>query len=112
MWHCHRRAGQGVQSGDKGTTVDGFLQEERRAQQRREPLLRQDSACGDWNMLRCRVMAQVLANLRESIERSPRKVWLIYGAPLLHDAVDRAAIFQRHSLVEIGGSEFRVYASG
>jgi SAM-dependent methyltransferase len=58
------------------------------------------------------VMAQVLANLRESIERSPRKVWLIYGAPLLHDAVDRAAIFQRHSLVEIGGSEFRVYASG
>lgn len=58
------------------------------------------------------VLEQVLGNLRRSLSRDPRKVWLIYNTPLDHDVVRRASIFTHDALYEIGGTFFRVYTNG
>jgi predicted RNA methylase len=55
------------------------------------------------------VLAQVLANLRASLEINPRKIWLIYNTPMHHDAVIKSKVFLSHCYVESGGTEFRVY---
>jgi SAM-dependent methyltransferase len=57
------------------------------------------------------VMAQVLANLRRSVEESPRKIWLIYNTPRHHDVIDAAGVFPSCSRRDIGGTEFLVYAN-
>ena len=55
------------------------------------------------------VLANVLDNIRRSLEENPRRIWLIYNTPLYHDVVKRSALFQSDSFCEIGGNHFRVY---
>lgn len=58
------------------------------------------------------VMTTVLSNIRASIARAPRRVWLIYCTPWQHEVVEGSRLFKSQSLVEIGGCEFRVYTNG
>lgn len=55
------------------------------------------------------ILAQVLDNLRRSLEEKPRPVWLIYNTPKYHDVVKAARLFKSDSFFEIGGNHFRVY---
>jgi SAM-dependent methyltransferase len=57
------------------------------------------------------VLAKVLDNIRSSLERNPRSIWLIYNTPLLHDMINSAGIFKTDSCHEIGGNTFRVYSN-
>jgi SAM-dependent methyltransferase len=57
------------------------------------------------------ILAQVLNNIRRSLEENPRRIWLIYNEPRHHDLIKRAAFFKSDSFYEIGGNHFRVYAN-
>jgi predicted RNA methylase len=56
------------------------------------------------------VMSQVLANLRRSVETTPRNVWLIYNTPSHHALVENTGIFRSQLDRNIGGTQFRVYS--
>ena len=58
------------------------------------------------------VMAQVLANLRRSVQVAPRKIWLIYNTPTQHDLIARTGIFRDQFYRNISGTHFRVYSNG
>lgn len=55
------------------------------------------------------VLNEVLDNLRRSLEAHPRKMWVIYNSPRLHDVMEQSGLFPvcRHHV--IGGNEFTVY---
>ena len=55
------------------------------------------------------ILAQVLENLRSSLEENPRRIWLIYNTPRFHDVIKSAGLFQSDSFYQIGGNHFRVY---
>ncbi len=57
------------------------------------------------------VMKQVLSNLRNSVGRSPRQVWLIYNTPEHSDTILRAGLFRTSQHHRIGGNDFVVFAS-
>jgi 16S rRNA G966 N2-methylase RsmD len=57
------------------------------------------------------VMAQVVVNLRRSVELAPRKIWLIYNTPKHHLVIERAGLFCSHVNREFGGTQFRVYTN-
>jgi len=57
------------------------------------------------------VVAQVLANLRRSVEISPRRIWLIYNTPTQHDLIAKSEIFRDQFDRNIGGTHFRVYSN-
>lgn len=57
------------------------------------------------------VMEQVLANLRSSVDRFPRKVWLIYSTPEHSDTLLRAGLFSSSRHYRIGGNDFVVFSS-
>lgn len=58
------------------------------------------------------VLEQVLVNLRRSVEKSPREIWMIYNAPRQHQAMERSGLFSYCQPHEIGGIEFCVYGNG
>jgi SAM-dependent methyltransferase len=62
-----------------------------------------------YNPFNAVVMEQVLANLRASLERTPRKVWLIYNTPLHRDQVECAGIFSKLVEYETQGNQFCVF---
>jgi SAM-dependent methyltransferase len=64
-----------------------------------------------FNPFREVVMAQVLANLRRSVEIAPRKIWLIYNTPIQHDLIAETGIFRDQFCRNIGGTHFRVYSN-
>jgi SAM-dependent methyltransferase len=55
------------------------------------------------------ILAQVLDNLRRSLDEKPRPIWLIYNTPKFHDVVVAARLFKSDTFFEIGGNHFRVY---
>jgi len=55
------------------------------------------------------ILAQVLDNLRRSLDKEPRPIWLIYNTPKYHDVVKAARLFKSDSFFELGGNHFRVY---
>ena len=57
------------------------------------------------------VMAQVLANLRRSVEIAPRKICLIYNTPAQHELIAQTGIFRDQLYRNIGGTHFRVYSN-
>jgi predicted RNA methylase len=57
------------------------------------------------------VLTQVLANIKASVERRPRTIWLIYSVPREQHIVDQAGLFTRNQLYFLVGAEFRVYTN-
>ncbi len=57
------------------------------------------------------VLTQVLANIRASVERKPRTVWLIYSVPREQHIVEQSGLFTRNQLYFMVGAEFRVYTN-
>jgi SAM-dependent methyltransferase len=57
------------------------------------------------------VMAQVLANLRRSVEVAPRRIWLIYNTPTQHQLITKTGMFRDLFYRNIGGNHFRVYSN-
>ena len=57
------------------------------------------------------VLAQVLENIRASVARNPRTIWLIYSVPREQQIIDQAGIFVQNQLHVVVGAEFRVYSN-
>ena len=57
------------------------------------------------------VLAQVLANIRASLARRPRTLWLIYSVPRERETIDQSGLFQQDQLHVVVGAEFRVYSN-
>ncbi|HEY4245793.1 MAG TPA: class I SAM-dependent methyltransferase [Lacunisphaera sp.] len=57
------------------------------------------------------VLTQVLQNIRVSVERSPRTIWLIYSVPREQHIIDQAGLFKHNELHVVVGAEFRVYSN-
>jgi len=57
------------------------------------------------------VMARVLTNLRSSITRFPRRIWLIYGKPVHDEAVSKSDLFSACEEFQIRGTRFKVYSN-
>lgn len=55
------------------------------------------------------VLKQVLANLRDSLSCSARKVWLIYNTPIHREVVEKAGIFVHTVEFEAQGNQFCVF---
>jgi SAM-dependent methyltransferase len=53
------------------------------------------------------VMERLIANLRESLARHPRKIWFLYNTPLHAHVLEQ--LFSSAQDFEIGGTEFKVY---
>jgi len=56
------------------------------------------------------VMKQMMDNIRTSVRRSPREIWLIYNTPLQHEIVQQEDDFGRCEQYEIGGTLFHIYS--
>jgi SAM-dependent methyltransferase len=57
------------------------------------------------------VLTEVLKNIRASLARRPRSIWLIYSVPREQHIVDQAGIFTQNQLHVVVGAEFRVYSN-
>lgn len=57
------------------------------------------------------VMEKWLGNLRQSLARSPRKVWLVYNTPIHAGVIENSNLFAKPQNFEIGGALFKVYHS-
>jgi predicted RNA methylase len=57
------------------------------------------------------VLTEVLRNIRTSVEKHPRTIWLIYSVPREQQIVDQAGIFTQNELHVVFGAEFRVYSN-
>jgi predicted RNA methylase len=58
------------------------------------------------------VMSSVLRNVDKSLEKKPRRIWLIYLTPVHRDVIERHRGFAKLGEYILGGSEFIVYVSG
>lgn len=56
------------------------------------------------------VMKQMMDNIRNSVRRMPRDIWLIYNTPIQHETIQREGDFGRCEHYEIGGTTFHVYS--
>lgn len=57
------------------------------------------------------VLTQVLENIRESVQRVPRTIWLIYSVPREQNIIEQAGLFTHSQLHVVVGAEFRVYSN-
>ena len=57
------------------------------------------------------VLTQVLANIRASVERKPRQVWLIYSVPRERHIIEQAGLFTQSQAHVVVGAEFQVYSN-
>jgi SAM-dependent methyltransferase len=55
------------------------------------------------------VMERLVANLRDSLKRFPRRVWLLYNTPVHATVIVKSDLFSSAEEFEIGGAEFKVY---
>jgi SAM-dependent methyltransferase len=55
------------------------------------------------------VLNQVMANLRDSLARFPRKVWLIYNTPVHRDVVEKSGLFENVVEFQSQGNQFCVF---
>jgi hypothetical protein len=56
------------------------------------------------------VLAQTLQNIAFYVSAVPRAIWLIYNTPLHHHTICEDGRFERSELLEIDGTDFRVYS--
>ena len=57
------------------------------------------------------VLTEMMKNIRASVERKPRPIWLIYSVPREQHIIDQAGIFTQNELHVVVGAEFRVYSN-
>jgi len=57
------------------------------------------------------VLTQVLENIRKSVEKVPRTIWLVYSVPREQNIVEQAGLFTHNQLHVVLGAEFRVYSN-
>lgn len=57
------------------------------------------------------VVTQVIKNLGRSIERHPRKCWLIYLAPKYHAAIAETKVFPAPKQFTLYGADYNVYVN-
>lgn len=57
------------------------------------------------------VWNRILDNIKKSIEKNPRKIWLIYCIPIHDNIVEKHGIFLELGHYIFGGDEFNVYVS-
>jgi hypothetical protein len=62
-----------------------------------------------YNPFKATVLAEVLRNVGLSLEKNPRKLWLIYNTPEHRKVVEESKLFKTASFYEIGGNHFWVY---
>jgi predicted RNA methylase len=55
------------------------------------------------------VMRDVLKNIAQSVEESPRRVWLLYNHPTHDDLILKYSAFIQQKLARYGACEFSVY---
>jgi SAM-dependent methyltransferase len=55
------------------------------------------------------VLRAVLANLRASLARDPRELWLVYHRPEWRSVIEEAGVFETAGNFSFGGCEFAVY---
>jgi SAM-dependent methyltransferase len=55
------------------------------------------------------VMERLVGNLRDSLKRFPRRVWLLYNTPAHATVIEKSDLFCSAEEFEIGGAEFKVY---
>ncbi len=58
------------------------------------------------------VLRRVLDNLRTSLQRHPRALWLIYHHPLWRSAVEECGLFSTAEEHSFGGCDFAVFRTG
>lgn len=57
------------------------------------------------------IVSQVIRNLGRSIERHPRKCWLIYLAPKYHAAIAETKVFPTLRQFTLCGADYNVYSN-
>lgn len=57
------------------------------------------------------VLTEVLRNIRSSVQRKPRTIWLIYSVPREQQIIDQSGLFTQNELHIVVGAEFRVYSN-
>jgi hypothetical protein len=57
------------------------------------------------------ILNRVLENLRASIRRHPRPVWLLYNTPAEHAAIMASGIFPSARRLVVRGTEYQVYST-
>lgn len=57
------------------------------------------------------VMAAVLKNINISLEKKPRKIWLIYHYPKFHNIIVNQGNFVKFNEYILGGNKFNVYVN-
>ena len=57
------------------------------------------------------VLTQVLRNIRASVERRPRTIWLIYSVPRERHIIEQSGLFGESKSFVIVGAEFQVYSN-
>jgi SAM-dependent methyltransferase len=57
------------------------------------------------------ILEAFLKNLAGSLAARPRRLWMIYNAPVYASVVDASGLFKPGETRTIGGNEFRVYRS-
>ena len=55
------------------------------------------------------VLDQVMANLRDSLAKFPRKIWLIYNTPVHRDVVENSRLFENVVEFQSQGNQFCVF---
>lgn len=55
------------------------------------------------------VMEEFVENLRRSLEKHPRKLWLIYGIPVCKEVISDSGMFSHQASFSFGGIQFQVY---
>jgi SAM-dependent methyltransferase len=69
----------------------------------------EDNVLFMYNPFKATVLAEVLRNVGLSLEKNPRKLWLIYNTPEHRKVVEESKLFKTASFYEIGGNHFWVY---
>jgi len=57
------------------------------------------------------VLTEVLRNIRNSVERRPRTIWLIYSVPRERQIIEQSGLFTQSKPYVIVGAEFQVYSN-
>jgi len=57
------------------------------------------------------VLTEVLSNIRKSVERRPRTVWLIYSVPRERHIIEQSGLFTQSQFHVVVGAEFQVYSN-
>lgn len=64
-----------------------------------------------YNPFGAAVLERVVANIRRSVERVPRRIWVIYNTPVHREVVEAAGIFDPAIEYEARGNQFAIFTN-